>query len=171
MTNELVTVSIRLVNGASSYEGRVEVYHNGEWGTVCDDGWDLNDAQVVCRQLGHGQGTLALSRAYYGEGTGRIWLSSVNCRGTELSIESCLHPGWGFHFCDHAEDAGVRCMSSPIITSMSIILWWKYICICGYQYVVIEKHLKIAIIINLISLFICSYCLYACQYGDDTIIL
>ena len=92
----------------------MEVYYNGEWGTVCDDGWDLNDAQVVCRQLGYGQATSALLRAYYGQGSGNIWLSNLDCDGTELTIGSCPNSGWGIHtaFCSHAEDAGVRC--SPL---------------------------------------------------------
>ena len=104
---------IRLVDGFTRYEGRVEVYYNGEWGTVCDDGWDLDDAQVVCRQLGYGQATAALTRAYYGQGSGNIWLSNVNCDGTESSIGNCPHLGWGIHtFCDHSEDASVRCSLS-----------------------------------------------------------
>ena len=99
-------IVVRLVNGSTDYEGRVEVYYNGEWGTVCDDGWDLNDAQVVCRQLGFGQAIAARDNAYYGQGIGQIWFDSVNCTGTELNIEDCSQ---GIKDCTHGEDAGVKC--------------------------------------------------------------
>ena len=59
-----------------------------------------------------GQATDALPRAYYGQGIGRIWLSHINCRGTEWSIESCPHLGWGVHSCFHSEDVGIRCTLS-----------------------------------------------------------
>ena len=85
------------------------MYHNGEWGTVCDDGWDLDDAQVVCRELGFGQAIEARSHAYYGQGSGRIWLDNVNCVGRELAIENCSHGGWEIEDCYHSEDAGVKC--------------------------------------------------------------
>ena len=100
---------VRLVNGSTEYEGRVEVYYNGEWGTVCDDGWDLNDAQVVCLQLGLGTAIATRDNAYYGEGSGQVWLNNVNCTGTELIIEDCLHSGWGIRICNHGDDAGVLC--------------------------------------------------------------
>ena len=87
----------------------MEVYYNGEWGTVCDNGWDLSDAGIVCRQLGFGPPIIARDNAFYGEGSDQIWLNDVNCTGNELTIEDCPHNGWGIHNCDHGEDAGVQC--------------------------------------------------------------
>ena len=123
-------VAIRLVDGPTVYEGRVEVYYNGVWGTVCDDLWDLRDAQVVCRQLGYGQAISARSDAFYGQGSGRTWLDDVDCVGTESSIGDCLHSGWGYHNCDHIEDAGVKCNGSY----GKLILMYILMYVCTYHY-------------------------------------
>ena len=86
-------VAVRLVDHYYSlYDGTVEVYYNGTWGTVCDDEWDLNDAQVVCRELGFGQAIAARSEGYYyGQSSSMIWLDELNCTGTESSIVTCTH--------------------------------------------------------------------------------
>ena len=103
-------VNIRLVGGSSYNEGRVEVNYNGEWGTVCDDGWDDTDAGVVCRQLGFGSSGTAIGSAGFGQGSGSIWLDSVTCTGSELMLLNCSHLGVGMiENCSHLNDAGVRC--------------------------------------------------------------
>ena len=109
----IITVYVvRLVDGPTKYEGRVEVYYNGEWGTVCDDGWDLNDAQVVCSEFDLGYAIFAAHGAFYGQGRGQIWLDNVECVGTERTIGNCSHRGWGtLRSCYHFQDAGVRCVS------------------------------------------------------------
>ena len=83
--------------------------YKGVWGTICDDSWDLRDANVVCRQLGFEGALEALSSAAFGEGTGQIWLDNMQCKGEETSISHCAHSGWGVHNCGHSEDAGVVC--------------------------------------------------------------
>ncbi|NXH73287.1 DMBT1 protein, partial [Hydrobates tethys] len=104
---------VRLVNGSSHCSGRVEVHHNQQWGTVCDDSWDLSDVEVVCRQLGCGLAMSAPGRAPFGRGHGPIWLDEMNCTGVEGAITECSFKPWGVHNCNHGEDAGVVC-SDPM---------------------------------------------------------
>ncbi|NXQ87404.1 MARCO protein, partial [Nyctibius grandis] len=95
---------IRIAGGGR--RGRVEIFHQGSWGTICDDGWSTVDANVVCRMLGYYRATAAFTAA---GGTGQIWLDDVNCSGNEHSIFDCPKPDWGVNNCSHSEDAGVEC--------------------------------------------------------------
>ncbi|NWH20712.1 LOX3B oxidase, partial [Grus americana] len=95
-------------------EGRVEVFYNDEWGTICDDDFTLANAHVLCRHLGFVAATGWAHSAKYGKGVGRIWLDNVNCAGGEKSIGDCKHRGWGNSDCSHEEDAGVICKDERI---------------------------------------------------------
>ncbi|NXR13226.1 SRCRL protein, partial [Semnornis frantzii] len=89
------SANLRLVGGPHSCAGRVEVAHEGQWGTVCDDSWDLKEATVVCRQLGCGVAEAAPGQARFGQGLGRIWLDDVGCSGTEDNLAQCPAQPWG----------------------------------------------------------------------------
>ena len=122
---------VRLVGGGSPTQGRVEVCYSGAFGTVCDDHWDENDAQVVCRQLGYTAeglywnycalqrthlhtchtGSIPVRQAGFGSGSGVIVLDDLDCSGSEGSLFDCPSDSPVLvHDCDHSEDAGVKCL-------------------------------------------------------------
>ena len=104
----ILVISVRLIGGNSEREGRVEVLYDDEWGSVCDDWFDENAADVLCRQLGYSSG-LVMGRAYFGQSEGPIWLDDIRCHGNESTIFDCMTMCWGCHNCGHYEDVGVVC--------------------------------------------------------------
>lgn len=108
---------LRLTNGTDRCSGRVEVLHDGQWGTVCDDDWDIRDAQVVCRAMDCGTVQTVKTGSFFGQGQGVIWLDDLNCVGNETSLVHCQRPTFGENNCGHGEDAGVVC--SGIISFQS----------------------------------------------------
>ena len=103
----IYSFTVRLVDGGSYNEGRVEVYYNGEWGTVCNDGWNDTYASLVCAQLGFGSSGELVD---FGYGTGNIFLENVMCTSNDTILASCGHYGVGITVrCNHFRDAGVKC--------------------------------------------------------------
>ncbi|NXN91308.1 DMBT1 protein, partial [Rhinopomastus cyanomelas] len=113
---------VRLVGGPGPCAGRVEVLHDEKWGTVCDEGWDFEDARIVCRQLDCGAAVSAPRGAHFGRGEGPIWLDNVLCAGTEAALSECRSKGWGAHACGHGQDAGVVCSGSGVPDLVSLRL-------------------------------------------------
>ena len=124
---------IRLVGGFSTHEGRVEVCVNKVWGTVCDNDWSTEEANIVCNQLGflsQGMyvkrylsfviavllytGSIGRTGEYFGIGSGPIVMANVLCNGTESSLLDCSHTLESF-ICSHSKDAGVTCQGNDDI--------------------------------------------------------
>uniref|UniRef100_A0A4W3GQV4 SRCR domain-containing protein n=1 Tax=Callorhinchus milii TaxID=7868 RepID=A0A4W3GQV4_CALMI len=125
----LLADHLRLVNGGSPCAGRVEVYHDGQWGTVDgvgfgDSGWDMLDAAVVCKELGCGAALSASGDAHFGEGSGPVVTDNVQCKGSESTLRDCQSQSWSHRSWSHAYDAGLICsgkyLSLPSIFSILI---------------------------------------------------
>ncbi|XP_038310234.1 T-cell differentiation antigen CD6 isoform X4 [Canis lupus familiaris] len=100
--------AVRLTGGSGPCAGRVEMLEHRQWGSVCDDSWDLEDSHVVCRQLNCGWAVQALPGLHFAPGRGPIHRDQVNCSGAEAYLWDC--PGLpGDGYCGHKEDAGVVC--------------------------------------------------------------
>ena len=107
-------IPVRLQGPFSSKgAGRLEIFYKGEWGTVCDDFWDKNDAQVVCRELGYKYTIRTILSDLAPMGPERMWLDDVHCNGNEQNLSSCSHSGWGNHDCRaFMFFVGVECSSA-----------------------------------------------------------
>ena len=133
---------VRLANGGyDTNSGRVEIYHNGQWGTVCAQYFTQEETNVVCKMLGHAFG-LRVRADHYGRGRGPIWLDNVNCQGHESDLADCEHLPWGEHTCTHYMDVGVQCYwvamerkwshfdENVIMAALKIArIWWLQFCI------------------------------------------
>ena len=101
---------MRLVGGSSSFEGRVEIYYNNQWGTVCSSGWGKDEATVVCHQLGfYGEAEAVTNIFDIASSSVPVWLSNLLCDGTEDYLADCPHNNWGSNNCHHFQDVGVIC--------------------------------------------------------------
>ena len=110
-----------MADGGAPNQGRVEINVGGVWGTLCDYGWDINDAQVVCRMLNLSAATAVPRYAVFGEGRGPIWLDYVRCTGNENSLLDCPHLAHWYTGCGHNYDAGVVCGSLETGSKQNII--------------------------------------------------
>ena len=102
---------MRLVNGSSPNEGRIEVRHQGIWGTICNLGRDFDVGTVVCRQLGYKRAEKMVDNPYlFGQGNGPVWMNP-HCAGNESSLAHCYFYRWAVYdfWCNHTHDAGVIC--------------------------------------------------------------
>ena len=133
--------TLRLVDGAVEHEGRLEMYYDGQWGTICDDYWTAEDEDVACKQLGYpdgsegkaqrlrakllgldSEGAYRFRPPYFGPGSGPIHLDNMLCVGNETNLLMCPRQGnqpVGKHNCRHSEDVSVRCAAnSPRISAV-----------------------------------------------------
>ena len=128
----ITAVHIRLRSSSLAYAGRVEISKDGEnWGTICDQDWDLNDALVICRQLTYSFAEAAVPMAGFGKGSGSIFIRDIDCKGSESTILQCIHDSWESQdinkSCDHSMDVGVLCSppnKSKVTSFLSFYCLW-----------------------------------------------
>ncbi|XP_030839499.1 uncharacterized protein LOC105444869 [Strongylocentrotus purpuratus] len=107
---------IRLVDGSSPNEGRLEVSDPAQgWGTVCSIGWDIKDTEVVCRELGfQGANSFVSSNSPFGQGSAPILITNSDCNGNESSLNDCIFDETASR-CTHQQDVGIICQKPGYI--------------------------------------------------------
>lgn len=100
---------VKLVDGTSPCDGRLQVLYNGHWGAVCNTGWGLEDAMVLCQELDCGEAEQTMS--HVGPFAGSIWMDNLACTGNEMMLWNCPFTGWGASSCGDGLYAGVVCSS------------------------------------------------------------
>ncbi|XP_062891027.1 uncharacterized protein LOC134338836 isoform X3 [Mobula hypostoma] len=109
---EIDDAKLTLVNGPDNCSGRVEIHHRGERGRFGNDGWDLKDADVLCRQVGCGFGE---SLPRFRPGTGVIWYTWADCQGNEKSLWDCnLQRYLPTRYRNKEQDASAKCSANPL---------------------------------------------------------
>ena len=121
--------------GGNETAGRVEIFLDGEWGTVCDDWWGLDDARVACHQLGFPGAISAPIYAAFGEGSGPIHLDELVCDEGETDLLNCGHSR--NPYCDHSEDAGVVCVPLSRITGLCSCMFAHYILLFSFNLILL----------------------------------
>ena len=99
------------MDGPNNGSGRVEVCQFGCWGTVCDEGWDRDDAIIVCRQLGLKTDQAIPTRGgYFGNASSNvpIHLSEAECQRNDTTLVNCTI-STALNRCTHSQNAGVFC--------------------------------------------------------------
>ena len=107
-------ILVKLVDGGSYNEGRLEVCYNNRCGTICYEGWNDKYASLVCSQLGFGPSGKS---AYFGPGSGTILMEIINCTLNDALPwpVKCDHYGVGITVgCDHYKDIGIKCKGTLI---------------------------------------------------------
>jgi hypothetical protein len=141
MENPLqLPVELRLVGGANTMEGRVEVRYHGVWGTICDDDFAVPAATVICRSLGFGGPAEAKKDGFFGPGEGQIWLDQLHCVGNETGVAECLHSYRGEHNCKHNEDAAVICALGDVRQSLVSSELHQAACSKYFEHILYSAH-------------------------------
>jgi len=120
-------VEVRLMDGKTAHDGRVEVRtNNGQWSTICNVGWDILEAYVVCHMLNYSKAVSAGTANV--KGSGPIYPKYLDCYGHETSIEQCSQYSVS---CDHSRDAAVVCGNLTPGKTRYIVLYkhylWRYL--------------------------------------------
>ncbi|XP_019850242.1 PREDICTED: deleted in malignant brain tumors 1 protein-like [Amphimedon queenslandica] len=122
---DCINGSVRLVNGTTPDEGRVEVCINGEWGTACDQYWDRRETKVVCRQLQYSQNTEGsiFRNSEFGDGDYQQILWKIQCTGSETNLTSCNN--YHYRYCYYGRTVGIKCYNTSNCTHGEIKLYGR----------------------------------------------